>query len=72
MFQMGRKTGVFFFEKINEVCLEKITDTILVADPGTIVLFDDLDVVASPRIIVDRWKNLEFLSPNLSHNSLDF
>ena len=48
MFQMGRKTGVFFFEEINEVCLEKLTDTVLVADPGTIVLFDDLDVVASP------------------------
>ena len=24
------------------------------------------------RIIVDKWKNLEFLSPILSHNSLDF
>lgn len=48
MFQMGRKTGVFFFEEINEVCLEKLTDTVLVADPGTIILFDDLDAVASP------------------------
>ena len=48
MFQMGRKTGVFFLEEINEVCLEKITDTVLVANPGTIVLFDDLNVVASP------------------------
>ena len=48
MFQMGKKTGVFFLEEINEVCLEKITDTVLVANPGTIVLFDDLNVVASP------------------------
>ena len=24
------------------------------------------------RMTVDRWKNLEFLSPSLSHNSLDF
>ena len=48
MLQMGRKKDVFFFEEINEVGLKNFMDTILVANPGTIVLFDDINVVASP------------------------
>ena len=48
MLQMGRKKDVFFFEEINEVSLKKFADAVLVANPGTIVLFDDINVVASP------------------------
>ena len=48
MLQMGRKKYVFFFEEINEVSLKKFADAVLVANPGTIVLFDDINVVASP------------------------
>lgn len=46
--QMGREIDVFFFEEINEVSLKKFTDVVLVLNLGTIVLFDGINVVASP------------------------
>lgn len=46
--QMGKKIDVFFFEEINEVILKKFMYAVLVTNPGTIFLFDDINVVASP------------------------